>query len=758
MAREKVIHMHIANLLARIRSGCFVLLMPLVLALHGSANVAAGSSGPLTVTITPKSADVQANGGSQNFTATVQNDKQNGGVTWSLAGTGCSGTACGSLSSAFSGSGVAITYAAPASVPSPATVTLAATSVSNKQKMAVATITVISGGAQGISVTISPKRGALVVGQTLSVTATSNDPVGVQWSASGGSFSSASSMSGVAVAFTAPASAGIYTITATSLTRVDISTTISIGVTDLAGVYTYHNDLTRDGVNGQEYSLTPALVNTSSFGKLFSCKADGAIYAQPLWVANVGIGGGTHNVIIAATMRDSVYAFDADASPCVTYWQKTLIPPEETYGNDSDVNSQDIHPDIGILGTPVIDSAAGTIYLVAKSKTTGSGTYHQRLHALRLADGSEQTGGPVEVGGSVSVPGNCEGGDSVAFNALKENQRAGLALVDGNVYVAWASHGDSDPYHGWILGYSTADLAPAGVFNTSPNAAENLGYCRAGIWMAGGAPAADSINNVVGLYVLTGNGIWDGKTAFGDSVLKLSTSGGLSLADWFTPYNQLSLDGNDTDVGSGGAAVLVDNGGAHPNLLIGGGKEGVLYILDRTKLGNNHPSDNNQIVQTLAVTGGTFSTPAFWQNTLFHFGSGSSGKAYALDSSTSTFNASWSSETSASFNFPGATPSVSSNGSSNGIVWVIDSSNYGTRGHKRQAAGPAVLYAFAANNLGTELWNSGTVALDAAGNAVKFTVPTVANGKVYVGTRGNDDTVRGGSVLGTIDVYGLKSN
>jgi hypothetical protein len=322
--------MHIANLLARIRSGRFVLVMTLALVLHGSASVAGGSGGPLTVTVTPKSADIQANGGSQNFIATVQNDKQNGGVTWSLAGAACSGAACGSLSSAASGSGVAITYTAPAIVPSPATVTLTATSVSNRKKTAVATITVIAGGAQSISVTISPKRGALAVGQSLSVTATTNDPVGVQWSASGGSFSSASSMSGVAVAFTAPASAGVYTITATSATRVDISTTITIGVTDLAGVYTYHNDLARDGVNSQEYALTPALVNTSSFGKLFSCNADGAIYAQPLWVANVGIGGGTHSVIIAATMRDSVYAFDADASPCVTYWQKTLIPPGET--------------------------------------------------------------------------------------------------------------------------------------------------------------------------------------------------------------------------------------------------------------------------------------------------------------------------------------------------------------------------------------------------------------------------------------------
>jgi hypothetical protein len=184
----------------------------------------------------------------------------------------------------------------------------------------------------------------------------------------------------------------------------------------------------------------------------------------------------------------------------------------------------------------------------------------------------------------------------------------------------------------------------------------------------------------------------------------------------------------------------------------------VLYVLDRTNLGHNHPSDNNQIVQTLTVTGGTFSTPAFWQNTLFHFGSGSSGKAYALDSSTSTFNASWTSQTSPFFNFPGATPSVSSNGSSNGIVWVIDSSNYGTRDNKRLSAGPAVLHAFAASNLGTELWNSGTVSGDTAGNAVKFTVPTVANGKVYIGTRGNDDSNGSGTVFGEIDVYGLKSN
>lgn len=750
--------MRISSLGAKILSARFVFVVALVLAFQGYVSVASPAGGPLSVAVTPSSASVQASGGTETFTATVQNDKHNGGVTWSLAGAGCSGSACGSLSATSSVSGVPITYTAPANVPSPATVTLTATSVAAKSKTARATITVTSPTTGNISVTITPKRAGLTVTQTLSVTATTNDPSGVRWLATGGSFSSISSASGVAVIFTAPTSPGVYTITANNATDGTTSAAINVGVTDLPGVYTYHNDLSREGANTQEYALTTSLVNTSSFGKLFSCSADGAIYAQPLWVANVGIGGGTHNVIITATMRDSVYAFDADASPCVTYWHKILIPTGETYGNDSDVNTQDIHPDIGILGTPVIDSAAGTIYLITKTKTSSDGTYHQRLHALSLTDGSERTNSPVEIDSSLSVPGNCEGGTSVAFNPLRENQRAGLALVNGKVYVAWASHADHNPYHGWILGYNNSNLNRVGVYNTSPTAAENLSYCRAGIWMAGGAPAADSINNVISLYVLTGNGIWDGTTAFGDSILKLNTSSGLSLSDWFTPYNQLSLDGNDLDLGSGGAAVLVDNGGAHPQLLIGGGKQGVLYVLDRTNLGHNHPSDNNQIVQTLTVTGLTFSTPAFWHNTLFHFGSGSSGKAYAFDSSTSTFNASWTSQTSPFFSFPGATPSVSSNGSSNGIVWVIDSSNYGTRDYRRLSAGPAVLHAFAASNLGTELWNSGTVSGDTAGNAVKFTVPTVANGKVYIGTRGNDDSNGSGTVFGEIDVYGLKSN
>jgi len=270
-------------------------------------------------------------------------------------------------------------------------------------------------------VSVSPKRGGLVTSQTLSVKATlTNDTgnQGVNWLSSGGSFSAPTSTSGTAVTFAAPASAGVVTITATSVADGTKTATATIGVTDLAGVFTYHNDLSRDGANQKEYALAPSNVSTATFGRLFSCAADGAIYAQPLWVSKVSIGGGTHNVIVAATMRDSVYVFDADASPCVTYWSKQLLPSGETWGSNNDVGSSDIFPDIGILGTPVIDPSSKAIYLVTKSKTTSGGTYHQRLHALNLADGSERTNSPVEISSSISFAGTCDGGSTTSFSPL----------------------------------------------------------------------------------------------------------------------------------------------------------------------------------------------------------------------------------------------------------------------------------------------------------------------------------------------------
>ncbi|MGH9744765.1 MAG: putative Ig domain-containing protein [Candidatus Acidiferrales bacterium] len=617
------------------------------------------------------------------------------------------------------------------------------------------TITVTPGT---IRVSVTPVRGGLAATQTVPLSATvtnDNFAKGVTWTASGGSFSSSASASGAAVTYTAPAAAGVYTLTATSVSDVNESATATVGVTGLAGVYTYHNDLSRDGANLQEFALTPANVNPATFGKLFSCSADAAIYAQPLWVANATIGGGTHNVIVAATMRDSVFVFDADANPCITYWQSRLVPAGETYYGVSNAITKDIYPDIGILGTPVIDSATNTVYVVTKTMTTqGAFVVHQRLHALNLADGSERPNSPTEIDSSVSVPGNCDGGSTVTFNTRKENQRPGLALVNGIVYVAWASHGDQDPYHGWIIGFNASDLSRATIFNTSPNMAEGMGYCRAGIWMSGGAPAADSANN---LYVITGNGIWDGVSAFGDSFLRLNTSAGLSVADWFTPANQLTLDAHDSDVGAGGAAMLVDQPfGPHPHLLIGASKSGVLYLLDRTNLGHFTAGGPDNVVQIITGTGSSFSTPAFWQNTLYFFGFNGFGKAYTFLTASDTFSTTLASATSISFSFPGSTPSVSSSGSSNGIVWVIDSRAFGTNNTAPSSAGPAILHAYDATNLAAELWNSTMSSSDTAGNAVKFTVPTVANGKVYVPTRGNDTTTGSGTVFGEIDVYGLK--
>jgi len=384
-----------------------------------------------------------------------------------------------------------------------------------------------------ISVTISPKRGGLTLSQTMPFTATVTNDVGsagVTWTASSGSFSTQSTS---AATYVAPNTAGVVTVTATSVADVTKSATATFGVTDLTGMLTYHNDLSRDGVNAQEYALTTANVATATFGKLFSCPTDAAMYAQPLWVANLPIQGGTHNLILAATTHDTVYAFDADTSPCVTYWSKSLLGSGETYVSSSDVGTGDIQPDVGIIGTPVIDPGSNTLYAISKSKTNGTNctpatSCFQRLHALSLTDGSEKFGGPVNITSAISVAGTGDGssGGNVAFSTLRQNQRPGLVLSNGVVYVAWASHGDNGPYHGWVIGFDKTTLARVATFNANPNGSDS------GIWMGGGAPAADSSGN---LYFLTGNGTFDvnsGGTDYGDSTVKLSTAGGLSVAGY----------------------------------------------------------------------------------------------------------------------------------------------------------------------------------------------------------------------------------
>ena len=630
-----------------------------------------------------------------------------------------------------------------------------------------ADLTLTIAPAQGVSVSISPRRGGVAINQLLPLSATVLNDVGsagVTWSASTGGVLSGKTTTNAS--FTS-AAAAVYTVTATSNADNSKSATVTIGVTDLAGMTTYHNNLSRNGTNVREYALTTANVTTSSFGKLFTCSVDGAIYAQPLWVPNLAIGGGTHNVIFVATTHDSVYAFDADVSPCVTYWRKPLLGAGETFVDHSEVHTGDIQPDIGIIGTPVIDLASKTLYVVSKSEDTGtacipSSACHQRLHGLSLVDGSEKFGGPATIDASITVSGTGDGSNAgvLAFNPLTENQRPGLALVNAVVYVSWASHGDNDPYHGWVVGFSAGHLgvAPVAVWNSTPNLVAGFAQSRGGIWMSGGAPAADSSNN---LYFLTGNGSFDadsGGSNYGDSTVQLSTASGLTVTGYFTPDNQLNLNTDDADHGSGGAAILIDQPtGPVQHLLIGGGKDQILYLVNRDSLGGFDPATNH-VVQPLSVGQSIFSTSAFWNNCLYIAGSGGQLKQFTFNTTTGQFGISPAHASANSFGFPGATPSVSSTGgSTNGIVWALDSHQYCTQ--QVPVCGPAVLHAYDATNVATELWNSSQAAgnRDQAGNAVKFTVPTVANGKVYVGTRGNNT---GGAsntttVPGELDVYGL---
>jgi hypothetical protein len=647
-------------------------------------------------------------------------------------------------------------------------------------------------------VTVSPKRAAVVVtSQTqqfkATVTGTVTD-LTVSWSvdsiAGGNATVGTVSASGL---YTPPATAGNHTVTATSVALSTSSASASVAVTDLAGVFTYHNDLSRDGTNTQEYGLTSSTVTTSTFGKLFSCRVDGAVYTQPLWVPGVNINGTVHNVIYVATQHDSVFAFDADANPCMILWQVNLLDtlhggtPGETPVVWNDVGNVgfgcfgDIYPEVGVTGTPVIDPTNGTIYLVSASEIpgTGSGTcslppgsYFHRLHALDITNGSEKFNAPETI--AASVPGTGDGSGMVNFSSQLHHNRSGLALSGSVVYVPFAAHEDQTPYHGWLLGYNALNVSiQHAVFNTTPNG--GLG----GIWAGGGAPAVDATGD---LYVTTGNGIFDANSTtvplndYGDSILRLSPLGGitsngvnLSLVGWFTPWDQLAISGADADVGSGAVLLLPDQTTGPTHLLAQIGKgdpnppnQAIVFLIDRDNMGQFNSGNNNQIVQSFPATCcGLWGAPAFWQNGLYFAGAYDGLKVFAFDPSTGLFNTTATSQSGNVFNFPDATPSISSQGASNGIVWAIDAGLYGYASPNAAGGincyvspvpavctGPSILHAYSATNLATEYWNSSQAAgnRDQAGNAVKFVPPTIANGKVYVSTRTE------------IDVYGLLPN
>ncbi len=496
-----------------------------------------------------------------------------------------------------------------------------------------------------------------------------------------------------------------------------------------AGVFMQHNDIGRTGQNLNETALTKAAVQGATFGKKFSQPVDGFIYAQPLYMPQVTISGVKHNVVYVATENDSVYAFDADSNAGANanpLWKVTLLDAAHGAGTgakptDSTMDNActDLIPTIGVTSTPVIDPSTGTMYV--ESKTKENINFFHRLHALDITNGAEKVSPPTTITTS-------------GFNSLMHTNRPGLLLLNGVVYVAYASDCDNQPYHGWIFAYDAATLSQKAAFNESPSGSGREG----GFWMAGSGIAADSAANI---YIASGNGDFDTKNTpavdLGDSNLKLFFTGSaISLEDYFTPFDQNNLDTNDQDLGSGGVLLLPDQAGAHPQELVQAGKEGTIYVIDRNQMttGNKHfcsgCASDTQIVQELqgaVAVGGMWSMPAYWNNNVYFWGSGDNLKAYSVTSGTLSLGPT---STGGTFlGFPGATPSVSANGSSGGIVWAIDSTNFGS---PKAPLKPAVLHAYDATNVVTELYNSSTAP---GGNAVKFTVPTIANGKVYVGTQ-----------------------
>ena len=483
-------------------------------------------------------------------------------------------------------------------------------------------------------------------------------------------------------------------------------------------VWTYRNDNARTGQNLKETLLTPGSVKSDLFGKLASLPVDGYVYAQPLYLSGIHIPNkGVRNVVYVATEHDSVYAFDADVSVGVTavpLWRVSFLDPAHriTTLESGDVNTNDIVPEIGITGTPVIDTASGTLYVVSKTKqqTDHGPVFSQKLHALDVATGAEKFGGPVEI--KAVVPGTGDGSENgkIAFNPLRQHQRPGLLFLNGIVYIAWASHGDNGPYHGWVIGYDAHTLQQTAVFNTSPAGGLD------GIWQSGGAPSADAEGNI---YVATGNGGYDSdRGTFGDSVLKISTRNGLTLSDYFTPFNYVDLNNRDADLGSGGILLLPDLPGnsGHRPLMLTGGKEGAMYLIDRDHLGKLN-SGSDRVVQTLRGAGGLYSTPAYFNGAVYYAQTNDPLRRYPI---VKNHLADKFTESQEHFGGFGTNPVISANGNTDGIVWVIE------------MGAPGVLRAYLASDVSQELYNSRTDR-DDLGESVKFTLPTVANGRVYVG-------------------------
>ena len=577
------------------------------------------------------------------------------------------------------------------------------------------------------AITAQPTSQTVVTGHTatFSVTATGTAPLSYQWQKNGAAIAGATASSyttpivgstdnGAVFVAVVSNSAGSATSSAATLS---VTTTPNSAGTD---VVTSKNDLARTGQNLTESVLTPANVNAATFGLLRVLTVDGKVDAQPLYLSHLTIGSAVHNVVFIATEHDSVYAMDSDSG--ATLWHTSVLLPGEVQSDTR--NCDQVSPEIGITATPVIDRAAGThgvIYVIAMSKDSSS-AYHQRLHALDITTGAELLGGPKDITATFAIA----GGATTTYDPSQYEERAALLLSQGTIYTSWTSHCDNAPYTGWIISYDETTLTQKNVLNIAPNS----GGKGPAIWMAGGGPSADSAGNV---YLLSANGVFEttldaqgfpNLQDYGNSFLKLAPT--LTVADYFAMMNEVAESTADMDLGSGGQLLLpdlTDSTNTVRHLMVGAGKDGNLYVVNRDSMGKFNAT-KNLIWQELvgALPGGVWSTPAYFNNTVYYTDVGGTLKAFAITNAMLA-NAP-TSQTSTAFAFPGACATVSANGAANGIVWASENTS------------PAVLHAYDATNLAHELYNSTQAAngRDNAGAGNKFIAPTIADGKVFLGT------------------------
>jgi Immunoglobulin domain/PQQ enzyme repeat len=585
----------------------------------------------------------------------------------------------------------------------------------------------------GPSISTQPSDQSVAVGEsaTFTVSATGTAPLVYQWQKNGTAISAATSASYTTPATVAGDTGTAFQVSVTngsgSVTSNQARLTVTTGSAPpptgaTTDIITYKYDSNRSGLNSTESKLTLSNVNSTSFGLLRNLSVDGRVDAQPLYLSQLAVSGSVRNVVFVATEHGSVYAFDSDTGGML--WHVSLLAAGEHPSNDHGCGQ--VTPEIGVTSTPVIDRGAGahgTLYVVGMSMDAQSNN-HQRLHALDVTTGAELLSGPTEITASFPVTGT----STSTFSAGQYEERAALLLSNGTLYTSWTSHCDAAPYSGWVIAFSQATLARSGALNIAAGSQNGPA-----IWMAGGGPAADSAGNI---YLLTANGAFDtaltaqgfpNQGNFGNSFLKISSaSAGLTVLDYFALMDTVALSNRDFDLGSGGEMLLpdlADSTGQVRHLVIGAGKDGNIYVVDRDSMGKFNPNANG-IFQQLngAVPSGVFATPAYFKNTVYYGDIGNTLKAFSI--SSAKLNATPQSQSGMQFSYPGTAPSVSANGTADGIVWAHENTN------------PGVLHAFDAANLAHELYNSSQAAgaRDQFGAGNKYITPAVADGKVFVGT------------------------